>query len=106
VNDPGGQKISNAELLKTSDPASEFISVVNPFYDVLSFELYMSQNALTTIVINDAHGKTIRSFKQSFVKGINAVNVSNLGSLPNGTYILQVISNDGVKSKKLVKLSK
>jgi hypothetical protein len=106
VKEPGSQKISNTEVLKTSDASFDFISVVNPFHDILSFNLHISKKTIATIVISDAHGKTVRSFKQPLVKGFNEVTVSNLGSLAGGTYILQVITGDGVKSRKLVKLSK
>ena len=82
------------------------MSVVNPFNDVLSFELTSPQKATATIVISDAHGKTVRSVKQSLDKGINDVRVSDLGSLTSGTYILQVLTSDGIKSRRIVKLHK
>jgi hypothetical protein len=106
VKEAGTQKISNIELVNTSDVSYGFISVLNPFYDVLSFELNLPQKTAATVVITDAHGRTIRTVKQSFVKGFNQVRVGELGSLPGGTYILQVITNDGIKSKRVVKLSK
>jgi hypothetical protein len=106
VREPGNKKISNIELLKTSDASVGFISVANPFYDVLSFDFNTPQNTVATIVISDAHGRTIRSFRQSFAKGSNEVKVNNLGSLNGGSYILQVISGDGVKSKRVIKLNK
>ncbi|HTE27905.1 T9SS type A sorting domain-containing protein [Flavitalea sp.] len=106
VKEPGNKKISNIELLKTSDASFGFISVTNPFYDHLSFNFNTPQNTVATIVINDAHGRTIKSFRQTFAKGSNKVKVNNLGSLTGGSYILQVISDDGVKSKRVIKLNK
>ncbi|RZK47424.1 MAG: T9SS type A sorting domain-containing protein [Pedobacter sp.] len=106
LREPGNKKISNVVLLKTSDTRSDFISVTNPFYDVLSFDFNTLQNTMATIVISDAQGRTIRSFRQSFAKGANEVKVNNLGSLNGGSYILQVISGDGVKSRRVIKLNK
>lgn len=106
VKEPGGQKISNTEFLNTSDLPYGIMSVVNPFYDVLSFGMNSPQKTTATIVISDAHGKTIRSVKQLLVKGYNEVRVTELGSLTSGTYILQVMTSDGIKSKRVVKLSK
>jgi hypothetical protein len=106
VREPGNKKISNIELLKTSDASFGFISVANPFYDVLSFDFNTPQITVATIVISDAQGRTIRSYRQTFAKGSNMVKVNNLGSLNGGSYILQVISGDGVKSKRVIKLNK
>ncbi|MHA4846034.1 T9SS type A sorting domain-containing protein [Flavitalea antarctica] len=106
VTEPGNKKISNTELLKTSDANFGFVSVANPFYDVLLFDFNTQQNTVATIVISDAHGRTIRSFRQSFVKGSNPVTVNNLGALNGGTYVLQVISGDGVRSRRVIKMNK
>ncbi|HKH61280.1 MAG TPA: T9SS type A sorting domain-containing protein [Flavitalea sp.] len=56
-------------------------------------------------LFRDAHGKTMRSFKQPLAKGVNEIQVRDLGSLSAGTYVLQVITNDGMKSKRIIKLS-
>jgi hypothetical protein len=106
VREPGNKKISNTELLKTSDSNFGFISVANPFYDNLLFDFNAPQNSVATIIISDAHGRTIKSFRQSFTKGSNDVKVNNLGSLTGGSYILQVITGDGVKSRRVIKLNK
>jgi hypothetical protein len=106
VSEPGNKKTSNIELVKTTDTDYGFLSVTNPFYDVLSFDFKTQQNTVATIVISDAHGRTIRSFKQSLAKGSNEVKINNLGALNGGSYILQVISGDGVKSRRLIKLNK
>lgn len=106
VKEPGGQKISNTAYLKVSEPSYGFISVMNPFADILSFELNSPQNTRATIVITDAHGKTVRSFKHTLSKGFNEVRVNDLGSLAIGTYILQVITNDGIKSRRVIKVNK
>ena len=106
VKEKDAQRISKTEFLTVSDAPYGIISVVNPFYDVLSFSMTSAQSTNATIIISDAHGKTLRSFKQPLVKGFNELQVRDLGSLTSGTYVLQVITNDGMKSKRIVKLSK
>jgi hypothetical protein len=106
VKEPGAQKISNKEFLNTSDGSYGIISVVNPFSDILSFNLNSPQKTTATIVISDTYGKTVRSSKQLLVKGFNEVKVSELGSLAGGTYVLQVITSDGTTARKILKVSK
>lgn len=105
IKETEGQKNSQIELLKTSSDKFDFISVTNPFSDMLKFELHSEHQSLATVIISDGNGKTIRSFKQAMQKGSNEVKVNNLASLPGGTYVLQVITSDGMKSRKVVKLN-
>jgi hypothetical protein len=106
IKEGGEQKISNTEFLNTSEVPFGFLSVVNPFDEILSFELNSPQNTAATIVISDAQGKTVRSSKQLLVKGFNNIRINDLGKLSTGTYILQVITNDGIKSRRVVKLQR
>lgn len=106
VKEPGTQKISNVVLLSTTDIPYEIISVVNPFSGQLSLELSSPNNSPATIVFSDQQGHIIKQIKQSVIKGINRIQLNNLGSIPGGTYVLQVITNYGIKSKKVIKLNK
>jgi hypothetical protein len=105
MKESGRQKISNTEFLSTSELSYGIISVVNPFNDVLSFGLSSPQKTTATIIISDAHGKTVRSVKQSLDKGLNNLRISDLRSLTSGTYILQVLTTDGIKSRRIVKVN-
>jgi len=69
-------------------------------YDIRSKYEVPSMYDVQTI-ISDAHGKTMRSFKQPLAKGVNEIQVRDLGSLSAGTYVLQVITNDEMKSKRI-----
>lgn len=106
MKEPGGQKISHTEFLNTTDINYGFISVVNPFYDMLTFEMTSQYQTQATIIISDVHGKTVRSFRQTLSKGFNEVRVHDLSSLSTGTYVLQVITPEGIRSRRVVKLSK
>lgn len=105
IQEPTGRKNSKIKLLNVSDAPYEIISVVNPFREKLSFEMSIPQASMATIVITDQHGKTVRVAKQQFVKGVNQVEINDLGNLSNGTYILKVITDSGSRSRKLVKIN-
>jgi hypothetical protein len=105
IQEPGGKKNSNVRLLSVSDVPYDVLSVVNPFNSKLSFDISMPENSQATIILSDQHGRTIKSIRQPVVKGVNAIDIDNLGSLPGGTYILQVITNSGVKSRRVIKVN-
>jgi hypothetical protein len=104
VKEPAGQKISKIVLLSLNRVPFEILSVVNPFREQLSFELSAPENSPATILVSDQHGKAIKMIKQQVIKGMNRVQLNNLGHLSNGTYLLQVITNEGLKTKRVVKV--
>lgn len=105
VKEPAGQKISKIVLLSLNRVPFEILSVVNPFREQLSFELSAPENSPATIIVSDQHGKAIKMIKQQVIKGMNRIQLNNLGHLSNGTYLLQVITNEGLKTKRVVKVS-
>jgi hypothetical protein len=103
IKEPSAQKISNTELLHALVNSYGFISVENPFYNILSFEFNVPQKVVATIVIRDTYGKILRTIKQSLEKGQNEVKVNGVGPLAKGTYFLQVITNEGIRTRRIVK---
>lgn len=105
VQEPSGRKNSKIKLLNVTDAPYEIMSVVNPFREKLSFELSVPQGSMATIVLSDQHGKTVRVVKQQVTKGMNQIEIENLGNLSGGTYILKVITDSGSRTKKLIKMN-
>lgn len=103
VKEPGGFKNSRIRLVSVSTIPFDLLSIVNPFNDRLKFEVSASQNSVATIVISDQHGKAVRTVRQNVTRGMNNIEITNLSGLATGTYILQVSTADGTKSKKIVK---
>ncbi len=103
VKEPGGFKNSRVRLVSVSTIPFDLLSIVNPFNNKLRFEVSVSQNSVATIVITDQHGKVVRNVRQNVTRGMNTIEVNNLSGLASGTYILQVATADGTKSKKIVK---
>jgi hypothetical protein len=104
ISEPQGRKNSRVRLVNITDMPYDILSVVNPFTTKLSFELTMPQNSQATIILGDQHGRTVKVVRQPVVKGMNQIDIDNLGSLPGGTYILQVITGSGSKSKRVIKM--
>jgi hypothetical protein len=106
IREPGGSKNSQVRLLNVTDVPYDILTVVNPFSNKLSFDMSVPQNSQATIVLSDQHGRTIKLIRQAVLKGMNLVEIDNLGALPAGTYILQVTTASGSKSKRVIKVSK
>jgi hypothetical protein len=104
VQEPTARKNSRVKLLNVTDVPFEIITMVNPFKEKLTFELSLPANSIATIVLSDQQGKTIKMVKQQLLKGVNQVDIDNLGKLPGGTYILKVMTGSGSKTKKLIKI--
>jgi trimeric autotransporter adhesin len=105
VQEPSGsRKNSRIKLLSVTEAPYQVLSLVNPFRDKLTFDLNVPRNTPAAVILSDQHGKTLRMYRQQMMKGLNLVEVNNLGALPNGTYVLQVITESGTISKKVVKL--
>lgn len=105
IQDPMGQKYSPVRLLSVSDVPYDILTVVNPFNNKLIFDLSMPQNSQATIILSDQQGRTVKLIRQLVTKGMNQLELNNLGSLPGGTYILQVITSSGSKSKRVIKIN-
>jgi hypothetical protein len=105
IQEPQGRKNSQVRLLNVTDVPYDILSVVNPFTSKLSFDMSVPQNSQAKILLSDQHGRTIKFVRQAVMKGLNHIELDNLGSLPGGTYILQVITDSGFKSKRVVKVS-
>jgi len=94
---------SGLVLLSNSNLSFEVRNVPNPFTDHLSFEVTAPISGVATICLVDMYGRYVRHIRQSLTQGLNNVAIYDLGSLPAGTYALQIQCNDQIVSRKLVK---
>lgn len=104
VVDPQGRKNSRIRLLNVTDIPYEIMSVRNPFNNKLNFDLSMPENSKATIILSDQHSRSVKVVRQIVVKGLNHIEIPDLGSLPAGTYILQVVTDNGSKAKRVIKI--
>ena len=96
---------SGLVLLSNSNLQFEVRSVQNPFTDHLNLELTAPGDCVATICLVDMYGRYLRRVRQSLTQGLNSFTLYDLGSLPPGTYALQIQYNDQLVSKKLVKVA-
>lgn len=59
-------------------------------------------NAEAYILMQDMQGRRVRNEKWRLVAGNNAFGLNNLNQLPDGTYIVQVITNQQIVTKKII----
>jgi trimeric autotransporter adhesin len=106
VKERDAQKISKTVLLSVKDISFEIVSIVNPFSNRLVFDVTTPNAVTATIIITDAYGKTVKQLKQPLQRGVNNIQVNDLGTLSGGNYYLQISTPQFVQNKKLIKVSK
>ena len=94
---------SGLVLLSNSNLSFELRSVLNPFTDHLNIELTAPAAGVATISMVDMYGRYLRRIRQPLTQGLNSFAIYDLGSLPAGTYALQIQCNDQIVSRKIVK---
>jgi hypothetical protein len=100
------QRYSSQVLLSSSGFDFGIRSMVNPFTDHISIDMTSPAEGTVQINLLDMYGRMIRQIKQPVSQGLNNINIYGLGSLPVGTYALQMQYGDQSISKKLIKLAK
>ena len=92
------------ETLSTVDNTLENINIYpNPFNESISIKL-PNQISSYTIELFDISGRIIYNSKKTNVS-TNTINITNLGTLSKGTYLLKVtdLNNNKAIVKKLIK---
>lgn len=67
----------------------------NPFYTVLTMDVYCESNKNIIVRMFNADGRIVKMFSWYLVKGTNVTAINELGSLDNGHFILDIIDNEG-----------
>lgn len=108
LNITGGSahRYSNQVLLGTAGINFDIRSLVNPFVDHITFDLTCPGDGTVLISLTDMYGRVVRREKAPVSQGLNNLSLYGLGSLPNGTYVLQIQYGDKMISRKMVKLVK
>jgi len=78
----------------------------NPFTDALNITLQLGQPQQLHVRIFDAAGKEIRSILFNGQKGMNIVQIQQLGGLSGGLYILQLHTAGQIMQYKLVRATR
>jgi hypothetical protein len=77
----------------------------NPFLESVQVSIASDRNAVVELRLIDITGKTILAQRNYISRGTSQVSIGNLGNVPKGTYVLQVINttDNSVSSYKLIK---
>lgn len=78
-------------------------AVPNPAKAETSVSYYLPETSNATLSIYDLNGRLVKTLSVPGNEGINTVSV-NTSELANGDYLMSLLSNKGIKSKRLVVL--
>ncbi len=67
----------------------------NPFYTVLTMDVYCESNRNIIVRMFNADGRIVKMFSWYLVKGTNVTAINELGNLDNGSFLLDIIDNEG-----------
>jgi hypothetical protein len=101
--DGNSHKYSKILLLSSGHLEYAIKSLINPFADVLSFELIAPETGIAKLTLIDTYGRIVRQTTKSYVDGLNQMKMYNLTALPQGAYLLQVQAGKQVFNKNVIK---
>jgi uncharacterized repeat protein (TIGR01451 family) len=104
VDQDGRYTYSPVLLFKRSQPAFDLNAVYpNPFKDRINISYDAKHNETVTVRVLDISGKLVASQIATSVVGINYLSVNGGQLKSGGTYLLQLVSSEGIQQKWLVK---
>ena len=88
--------VSNDPLpVKTNIMITKVTVRPNPFYTVLTLDVYCESNKNIIVRMFNADGRIVKMFSWYLVKGTNVTAINELGNLENGLFLLDIIDNEG-----------
>jgi hypothetical protein len=103
INDQQYQTYSKVLLLSSQDIPLEISGLLNPFSGSISFNMNVPEDRVITLSVYDSYGRLITRKSTSAYKGLNHYDLDGLGDVQTGMYILQVLYNDRMLTKSLIK---
>jgi hypothetical protein len=102
-NNSGQSVMSKTIMLSEEGNKLMFLSVINPFSNRLSFELYSDKAGDARMELIDGSGRTVMQQNIKLGEGSNSVEMENTGKLAAGLYYLRVFTNDAFIQKRVLK---
>jgi Secretion system C-terminal sorting domain len=104
VDQDGKVSYSNIVALRVGGTVKGFNVYPNPFVNDLRIELDAAKAGAVTVRISNAAGQMVYNRSSMVQKGNNVLVIaSELSALQRGTYFIELISEDGKQSQKLIK---
>jgi hypothetical protein len=97
IDEDGSFKYSNVVVIRISTTGIKVWP--NPFVEKVQVSVNSASAGTVQMRITDVTGKTVYNKATTVNKGVNQFNITQLGSLPSGNYVLEIInSNEQTKS--------
>jgi hypothetical protein len=105
VEKSSGVEGSEPVPVKTNMMITKVTVRPNPFYTVLTLDVYCEQNRNIIVRMFNEDGRIVKMFSWYLVKGTNVTAINELGNLENGLFLLDIIDNEGnvLYSNKITK---
>ena len=68
----------------------------NPFYTVLTLDVACDTNRNIIVRMFNEAGKIVKMFSWYLVKGTNVTSINELSNLERGSFLLDIIDNEGI----------
>lgn len=102
----GQFKYSIVLVIKRADKSMVINKVMpNPFNDKFEIELQSENSQISTLNVYNLEGRVVKTQQVKTNKGVNRIQLNNLGNLGSGTYILTIKNDEGEVKAKLVKIA-
>ena len=103
VTPDGKKKYSSIIQLKKNMAGFDIGNMINPFSNNLAFNIHTDRSAAININLADMAGRIVLKGKHLVYTGINNLNLTEVHTIPAGVYTLQVIYNDTIIRKRVIK---
>jgi hypothetical protein len=103
VTPDGKKKYSSIIQLRKNMPGFDMGNMINPFSNNLAFTIHTDRNAAITVNLVDMAGRIVLKNKHLLYTGTNNLNLTAVQTIPAGVYTLQVIHNNTIIRKRVIK---
>lgn len=102
-NNAGRSTYSRTIQLNAGKDMLSFISVINPFNELLTFDITNPMTAKAEAHLIDQSGKTVKKLSAEIAEGVNKLVIDNTTLLPGGIYYLRVSVGGSTIQKRVIK---
>jgi hypothetical protein len=103
INDQLYHSYSKVVLLSSQNIPLAISGLLNPFYHSVSFSLTAPEDHAVTLSLYDSYGRLLSRESRPAYKGLNRFDLSHVGPLQTGMYVLQVQYKDQMITRQLIK---
>jgi len=103
VGKNSNKKYSRIIQLVNGQNQFDLVSLINPFTEVMLFDIMTPGDGKIDVALLDMTGRTIREKSFIVYTGVNGLSLENTGNLPSGMYVLQIKHKDTFINRKVMK---